>query len=704
MRQSNVESARPGSKFRVTVSALVVGTALLTGCRAATTSSALNPAPTPSPTAMAASPVTAEVTPTPTAAPTGDAVNTPRGWARYTNLNHGFSFAYPASWSLVETPATESEPAAVWLRWELFRLLIQYKDAADPAPLQGYGSARNWREAGTVAALGHEATREVLRVEGRVKRVTYRVERRPLAAGGLVFGINLRSAAADECLGTFDLDCDYADVDLPESLQAEADRIVESLELVAPALIADDSQVGWATYTRPGYGFSLRYPPAWVLSEGRSFVAFTQGTIRLVLGYGGAAEEINVCCTLGPELARVRDAGTVDALGSELRRGVLEEEGVVTAVVYNGVERVHVDGRAFVAYLQDFSASQDTAGIPPRLQADADAILESVVLFEPASPLPASSVVPTAEPPAPTPEVVAPPDAAVTGRGTGGNVRSGPGTRHEVVGFLDVGDKAHVIGRFRDWWQIDYGGEPAWVANQVVLATNTTGVPDVEPSGAPRSTPPPEAGPVLVVAATKLNVRTGPGTSYLRVGSLDPGAQVMVLGSRGDWWQIDYRGEPAWVSGEFASAYNAEAVPEVEAPAVALAPNPDFIPPPARPSEIEEERWIDLDLSDQRVTVYERGSPVYQTLVSTGLPNTPTPTGQFRIWIKLRYDDMSGPDYYLENVPYVMYFYQGYGFHGVWWHGNFGSPMSHGCVNLPNGADEWLFNWADVGTLVNVHE
>ncbi|MGD2148736.1 MAG: L,D-transpeptidase, partial [Anaerolineae bacterium] len=80
----------------------------------------------------------------------------------------------------------------------------------------------------------------------------------------------------------------------------------------------------------------------------------------------------------------------------------------------------------------------------------------------------------------------------------------------------------------------------------------------------------------------------------------------------------------------------------------------------------------------------------------------PTPTGQYRIWIKLRYDDMAGADYYIEDVPYVMYFHEGYGLHGVTWHGNFGHPMSHGCVNLPTEEAGWLFDWAEVGTLVNI--
>jgi lipoprotein-anchoring transpeptidase ErfK/SrfK len=131
---------------------------------------------------------------------------------------------------------------------------------------------------------------------------------------------------------------------------------------------------------------------------------------------------------------------------------------------------------------------------------------------------------------------------------------------------------------------------------------------------------------------------------------------------------------------------------------------PTPIPAPALPERIDEARWIDVDLSDQRLTAYEDDTPVHSFLVSSGLPATPTPVGRFRIWIKLRYDDMAGADYYIKDVPFVMYFHEGYGLHGVTWHGNFGHPMSHGCVNLPTEEAEWLFGFADVGTLVNIHE
>jgi lipoprotein-anchoring transpeptidase ErfK/SrfK len=125
--------------------------------------------------------------------------------------------------------------------------------------------------------------------------------------------------------------------------------------------------------------------------------------------------------------------------------------------------------------------------------------------------------------------------------------------------------------------------------------------------------------------------------------------------------------------------------------------------PPAPPSVPTSGRWIDVNLSAQRVTAYQGGTAVRSTLCSTGLSGTPTPAGQFRIYVKYASTLMTGPGYYLPNVPYTMYFYRGYGLHGTYWHSNFGRPMSHGCINLPTSEAQWLFNWASVGTLVNIH-
>lgn len=116
-----------------------------------------------------------------------------------------------------------------------------------------------------------------------------------------------------------------------------------------------------------------------------------------------------------------------------------------------------------------------------------------------------------------------------------------------------------------------------------------------------------------------------------------------------------------------------------------------------------EGRWIDVDLGEQRVTAYDGASAIRSFVVSTGTAIHPTVTGQFRVYVKYRASDMAGPGYYLPGVPYTMYFYKGYAIHGTYWHDNFGTPMSHGCVNLRTSDAEWVFDFAAVGTMVNVH-
>jgi LysM repeat protein len=113
-------------------------------------------------------------------------------------------------------------------------------------------------------------------------------------------------------------------------------------------------------------------------------------------------------------------------------------------------------------------------------------------------------------------------------------------------------------------------------------------------------------------------------------------------------------------------------------------------------------REILVDLSDSRVYAYENGVLVRNVLASTGRAATPTVQGDFTIQRKYGAQTMSGPGYYLPDVPYVLYFYAGYALHGTYWHSNWGQPMSHGCVNLPTSEAEWFYSWADVGTPVRV--
>lgn len=91
-------------------------------------------------------------------------------------------------------------------------------------------------------------------------------------------------------------------------------------------------------------------------------------------------------------------------------------------------------------------------------------------------------------------------------------------------------------------------------------------------------------------------------------------------------------------------------------------------------------------------------------VISTGKAQTPTYPGIYAIQRKYSQDRMRGDDYDIPNVPHVLYFDRGYALHGADWHNNFGTPMSHGCVNLPLGNAEWLFDWAKIGTTVIIHQ
>ncbi|MDP2873962.1 MAG: L,D-transpeptidase [bacterium] len=107
------------------------------------------------------------------------------------------------------------------------------------------------------------------------------------------------------------------------------------------------------------------------------------------------------------------------------------------------------------------------------------------------------------------------------------------------------------------------------------------------------------------------------------------------------------------------------------------------------------DKWVEVDTSKQVLRAHQGDQIVWEFPVSTGTSVHPTPNGEYQVWIKLRFDRMIGAGYDLPNVPFVQYFYRGYGLHGTYWHKNFGHPMSHGCVNLSNEDAEKIYYWTD---------
>jgi lipoprotein-anchoring transpeptidase ErfK/SrfK len=121
--------------------------------------------------------------------------------------------------------------------------------------------------------------------------------------------------------------------------------------------------------------------------------------------------------------------------------------------------------------------------------------------------------------------------------------------------------------------------------------------------------------------------------------------------------------------------------------------------PVERPDEINTEKWVSVDLYEQVLIAYEGDRPVFSTLISCGLSEWPTNRGLFNVYLRRERTTMSGaygmPDfYYLQEVPWTMFFDGDIALHGTYWHDGFGYRQSHGCVNMSITDSHWLFQWS----------
>ncbi len=129
------------------------------------------------------------------------------------------------------------------------------------------------------------------------------------------------------------------------------------------------------------------------------------------------------------------------------------------------------------------------------------------------------------------------------------------------------------------------------------------------------------------------------------------------------------------------------------------------------PEGVPTDRWIEMDLYEQVMMVYEKNKLVYAVLVATGMEPFYTQPGIFQIYEKKESDNMTGSfeadksDFYsLDDVPFVLYHDQARAFHGAYWRAWYGYEQSHGCINMSIGDAHWLYDWANIGDYVYIHD
>ncbi|HSQ88286.1 SH3 domain-containing protein, partial [Romboutsia sp.] len=129
------------------------------------------------------------------------------------------------------------------------------------------------------------------------------------------------------------------------------------------------------------------------------------------------------------------------------------------------------------------------------------------------------------------------------------NVRSGPNTSYSIVGSLKKGEKVNVISERNGWSKIDYKGETAYTSSRYLK--NISGIlnPPTEPSNPDEK--PESVKEIKVVNTSSLNVRSGPGINYSKVGNLRKDEKIGIISESNGWSKIEYKGKVAYTSSQY---------------------------------------------------------------------------------------------------------------------------------------------------------
>ncbi len=280
------------------------------------------------------------------------------------------------------------------------------------------------------------------------------------------------------------------------------------------------------------------------------------------------------------------------------------------------------------------------------------------------------------------------------------NVRSGPGTNNGVLGVAPTGlsgvvKTGNTVGGSYQWIEVDFAtGPDGWVASNYVnhqsLTTPTPSAQLWKLSVALDCRSSPEtititnsmSSSVTIYSIATVRGETGPYTLNQTLGGKQSRTYQAGGGASGqfvltnDYILLNKYGSSEGVVINTSAGQITRSCADGSSGA----------------------RWVKVDLSEQRMYVYQGNSLVTTSLVSTGKPGFSTPKGDYYTYYKAVSVRMAacvnGECWDTPNVPFSQLFRSG-GFyiHGAYWHDQFGTVRSHGCVNLPVPFSEWLYYW-----------
>ncbi|HET9588286.1 MAG TPA: SH3 domain-containing protein [Anaerolineales bacterium] len=216
------------------------------------------------------------------------------------------------------------------------------------------------------------------------------------------------------------------------------------------------------------------------------------------------------------------------------------------------------------------------------------------------------------------------------------NVRAEPSTASAVLGIIPPDMRVEIVGKDpgENWWQILYpqASDPdgkGWVTAQYVRTVSTPAVPVVGGIGTGTSN-----GAVAIIQQ-KLNIRSGPGTGFDSIGTLNAQDAVNLTGKdpNGTWLQIEFGSGPegkGWINAAFAQANGVENLPIVTEAGVIVGTGTPTNPPPA-PTPTVIPAWMDNDSPDNPIAQVIFDISGTDSLIFTG--DVSAPEGDTDDWI-----------------------------------------------------------------------
>ncbi len=214
---------------------------------------------------------------------------------------------------------------------------------------------------------------------------------------------------------------------------------------------------------------------------------------------------------------------------------------------------------------------------------------------------------------------------------------------------------------------------------------------------------------------TWVQVRTGPTTRSATIMTDAPGTAVTIYASVPG--EIVWGGDPTW----YRISSLGSAPRYIYSPLIVLNSGSSS----GDASSTAHGKVIVVRLSRQWLYAYQDGREVFNAAVMTGRPALPTPTGTYHVFLKLHPTTFYSPwppgSPYWYPPTFISYALEwregGYFLHDSWWHSVYGPGTNgwhydpkfgwqwgtHGCVAMPVSTVAWLYNWAPIGTLVQIN-